>query len=244
VTRTQLSDISNYRKYCECFQGSVVCGENCKCTGCQNFTGSRALMERRRKMQSSDKDGSTLLHKPIDKSWRGSLSDSKVPQQQPAGFGQSPIVHDPKRPMMKTPMQHPFVASQPAFQPGPMMMGQSPMNYPYGIMYQTPFSAPNVPRPAVNFSAPTRGEFMGTQQVPVYPHYPIDSTSARKQPRSHKSKASPRKIESRDSFFGPNVEKQTRSAALRVFSYLDNDSLFCASIVSKAWSNLAFDNEL
>lgn len=28
------------KKYCECFEGSVFCGPNCKCVDCQNLAGS------------------------------------------------------------------------------------------------------------------------------------------------------------------------------------------------------------
>jgi hypothetical protein len=233
------------KKYCECYQGGVVCGDNCKCSGCQNFAGSRMLMDRRRKMQHA-KDKETGLLYPGDKAWRP-MSDSKVRNV----YGQSPVIHDPKRPggmpMMKSPMHHPFMASQPPFQPGPLMMGQSPMNYPpYGMMYMggpsTPFSAPqNNPRP-VAFSAPGRNDYPG-MQVPVYPQYPVDSTSVRKG-FNPKAKSSQRKVESAESYFGPKVPKTTRTAALNVFSFLSNEDMFNASIVSKTWNSLAFDNEL
>lgn len=28
------------KRYCECFQAGILCGENCKCDGCKNFEGS------------------------------------------------------------------------------------------------------------------------------------------------------------------------------------------------------------
>jgi hypothetical protein len=31
------------KKYCECFEGGVICGEQCKCKSCQNYEGSDAL---------------------------------------------------------------------------------------------------------------------------------------------------------------------------------------------------------
>ena len=222
------------KMYCECFQGGIVCGDNCKCKGCQNFPGSQTLLERRRKMQNN-KSKDALMFSPTDQPWRGSMSDSKVQNI----HGQSPMTHDPKL-AMQSPM-HPFMASQPVYQPGPMMIGQSPMHYPYGMMYQAPFSAPNAPR---NFSGPGRNDFPGVQ-VPVYPQYPIDSTAVRKgfNPHSPKKKLA-EKVKSRDPYFGPNVQKQTRTTALNIFSYLSNEDLFNASIVSKQWSSLAFDNEL
>ncbi len=36
------------KKYCECFQANIVCGDNCKCTDCKNHSDSaerRAVLE-------------------------------------------------------------------------------------------------------------------------------------------------------------------------------------------------------
>jgi hypothetical protein len=35
------------KKYCECFNGSALCGVNCKCQSCQNFAGSAELARTR-----------------------------------------------------------------------------------------------------------------------------------------------------------------------------------------------------
>eukprot|EP00956_Cyclotella_meneghiniana_P026897 scaffold59291_cov74-Cyclotella_meneghiniana.AAC.1 len=90
------------KKYCECFQAGVVCGDNCKCSGCQNFEGS---LDRRRKMQNSKDKDRNLRTYPA----RGSMSDSKVPVHLPI-YGQSPLLHDPKRQgipsHLKTPIHH------------------------------------------------------------------------------------------------------------------------------------------
>ena len=32
------------KKYCECFEGSVFCGGNCKCKSCENFSGSEVRL--------------------------------------------------------------------------------------------------------------------------------------------------------------------------------------------------------
>ena len=39
------------KKYCECYEASVFCGDKCKCTGCLNYPGSEALVERRTKIK-------------------------------------------------------------------------------------------------------------------------------------------------------------------------------------------------
>ena len=41
------------KKYCECYEGAVFCGDNCKCLNCQNFSGSAKLEEV--KKNSSDR---------------------------------------------------------------------------------------------------------------------------------------------------------------------------------------------
>lgn len=28
------------KKYCECFQANILCGDNCKCLDCKNYSGS------------------------------------------------------------------------------------------------------------------------------------------------------------------------------------------------------------
>jgi hypothetical protein len=210
------------KKYCECFEGGVVCGENCKCSGCQNFAGSQTLADRRKKMNDSSKsrlEANTVV-KAAQKAW----SDSKLSR-----FGQSPIIHDPNRPIMGSPMHHPFMASQPPYQPHPVMLGQSPIVYPHGMMYP-PYSAPR----SDPFSSAARTDHPG-MQVPIYPHYPIDSTpktagTVRRGFDPHGSAKKPaRKMESKDPYFGQNVPEQTRTTALNIFSYLANDDLFNAS---------------
>ena len=44
------------KKYCECFEGGVMCGDQCKCKSCQNFEGSEALETAR---ASKDKKSSS-----------------------------------------------------------------------------------------------------------------------------------------------------------------------------------------
>jgi len=39
------------KKYCECFEAGVTCGDKCKCLDCLNYIGSQALIDRRRKIK-------------------------------------------------------------------------------------------------------------------------------------------------------------------------------------------------
>ena len=47
------------KKYCECFEGSVYCSQNCKCISCQNFDGSTLLDDVLSKVASKHSPQST-----------------------------------------------------------------------------------------------------------------------------------------------------------------------------------------
>ncbi|KAL6044065.1 CRC domain-containing protein [Balamuthia mandrillaris] len=66
------------KKYCECFQANVLCGEHCKCTDCKNFSDSyerRAVLEGRRTPPASShrrhRSTSTREGVPSNRSPRG-----------------------------------------------------------------------------------------------------------------------------------------------------------------------------
>ncbi|GMH80559.1 hypothetical protein TrVE_jg5246 [Triparma verrucosa] len=39
------------KKYCECYEANVFCGDKCRCANCANYVGSTRLVERRRKIK-------------------------------------------------------------------------------------------------------------------------------------------------------------------------------------------------
>ena len=57
------------KKYCECFEAGVMCSGKCKCLDCQNFVGSQALIDRRRKIK--DHRGADLAMRTADEFWKG-----------------------------------------------------------------------------------------------------------------------------------------------------------------------------
>jgi hypothetical protein len=54
------------KKYCECFQGALYCGEKCKCLECENFEGSVSLKDRKTKIRD---------HRKVSKPFSSSKSD-------------------------------------------------------------------------------------------------------------------------------------------------------------------------
>lgn len=57
------------KKYCDCFQAGVMCGESCKCKDCENYKGSQKLIDRRTKIK--DTKGAELAMTASDEMWRG-----------------------------------------------------------------------------------------------------------------------------------------------------------------------------
>lgn len=57
----------NFR-YCECFQGGVVCSERCRCLECRNFTGSSYRLDAIQRLQSKERpEGDPkLIENPYD----------------------------------------------------------------------------------------------------------------------------------------------------------------------------------
>ena len=57
------------KKYCDCFQAGIMCGETCKCKDCENYKGSQKLIDRRTKIK--DTKGAELAMTASDEIWRG-----------------------------------------------------------------------------------------------------------------------------------------------------------------------------
>lgn len=57
------------KKYCECFQAGVMCGNKCKCVDCLNYVGSQALIDKLRKIK--DHRGADFAMRLADEAWKG-----------------------------------------------------------------------------------------------------------------------------------------------------------------------------
>ncbi|KAL9190941.1 hypothetical protein ACHAXT_000647 [Thalassiosira profunda] len=210
------------KKYCECFQGGIVCGAKCKCANCKNFVGSQALIDRRRKIK--DHKGAEAAMQGAQEvwkgpGWKGSMSETKVGMRS-SGLSfakQSPIVHDPTRGppgpyaggMLMSPVGG-YVGSPHGRPPPP--------GYPVpGMMQQSPF-APMRPGIAPMSAPPAR-----YNRQPA-PHRPL-SVRRREPP--------PRDFGPTARYFGPDVEELPKGMAEKVLGYLSKDDLFCAAVVSK-----------
>jgi len=222
------------KKYCECFEGGIMCGSKCKCVNCQNFTGSAQLIARRRKIK--DHKGAEMAMRPKDNYMSGNVmhSGSVLPAHamfmSPANVMSSAGHHIGMQGLMSPPG---YNIARPPMMMNPM--GYSPMSLPPG----TPASSYDHRMPARHLHHPTptfcqdRTPLLKTPKTPV----------ARRDPLSVKCKKKGGK-EEKQIFFGKNSGLQTKTSALAVLSFLSNEEIYNASVVSKTWCRLALDDEL
>lgn len=244
------------KKYCECFTAGVVCGGNCKCEGCKNFVGSQALIDRRRKMK--DTKGAAVAMRESENAWKGKDSGQGQAGQFQYGqagvmapgqynFGQvgSPHGHHPHAAMTMIPMHHMTSTSnnRPMYA-APVMMSHSPM-----VMAGSPiFTSPPDHQMMMQHPHPSMSPQHSVHYAKNAPSSRYPHSTAKEANKSIMAEAKPRSsgrrmkkispiAEPRSPYFGDAV-KQPRSTTLTVFSFLDRDDLFNASVVSKSWNEV------
>ena len=237
------------KKYCECFQGGVVCGSKCKCVNCKNYVGSQALIDRRRKIK--DHKGAETAMMSAEQAWKGNIPE--MTRGGPIDWAQSPIVHEPLRGTSSGPMKtSPLVA----FGSNPHHPGYTPSRYPNssGMIQQSPMMNHGMgpPHPVYSVSMAERAsrhqQHHQPWSAPQKPSQSYTTTSSTPRTPSFQRRLddvrSKENSERKEPYFGPDVPDQTKTTALTVFSYLTNDDLFNASIVSKRWCDVSFDQAL
>jgi hypothetical protein len=251
----QISNLVSYLSSLQCFQAGVICGGNCKCVDCLNYAGSQALIDKRRKIK--DQRGADFAMRVADEAWKG----------QPGG-PRKPPPSAPRPKMLQQPLPSPATARFPPhpMHPSPrgpppgypthymhqgMMMGP-PMGGPMGGMGYSPMGGPMTPAgyypPMHGMYPPPPHQRQPEQSAPLKrtstPRTPavrveFDPASSRK-----KRKLSPGVAEPTLAYFGDKLPEQPKTTALAIFSFLSNDDLYNAGLVSKSWTKLAMDEEL
>jgi hypothetical protein len=167
-----------------------------------------------------------------------------VPGQFNFGQGSSPLGHHSQHVVTMMPM-HPMSATAPSGRQmyAPLMMSHSPM-----IMMNSPMILSNASPPShqmMQHPHPTMTPQHSTHHAKVAlssaPAHPLAADQDLLIPKSiqagrRKKKTSPI-VEPRAPYFGNEV-RQSRSTVLKVFSFLDSNELFHASIVSKSWNEV------
>ena len=237
------------KKYCECFQVGIVCGQNCKCSNCKNFVGSQALIDRRRKIK--DNRGAEAAIQSAEKAY---MSESKLPSGSGPWTQQSPIVHNPNRGKpgdlgmaMMSPHHHMHSMHHPYPMHGPPGgVGGYPMHHPQH-QHQPPYSES---RAAVSRRQHKQQQQQqpaargGGRKNPPPSIHPASRSSSYQRRLDAQLKKDRQQQEPKVDYFGRRNPRQTKATALKIFSYLDNDDLFNSSIVCKKWCDTSLDRGL
>lgn len=226
------------KKYCECFEAGVTCSEKCKCLDCQNFVGSQALIDRRRKIK--DHKGAEIAMRTADEHWKGYHIDPNHVQSRHQGLpGLPPVFPSPAQHNPHGMRMHPMMSPQHFVGRPQMIMG--PMGY-------SPIGMPPMPPPYHSNDHLRRSP---THQFQTSPNGHKAQILAPKNPAARRGfdphsskKKKDRKAEPPVPYFGYKNTSQTKTTALAIFSFLSNDDIYNASLVSKAWSKLSLDEEL
>jgi hypothetical protein len=240
-------------KYCECFQSNIFCGGKCKCSSCKNFHGSQALIDRRRKIK--DNRGAEKALRPSDELWQTSsvfLDNSimtatkpSVPSQSlsvsqrfltPGSIPSYSSLNNPSSQLgsLVTPVQgtHPFIPQKSSGRVAPMTYTSGGMKPAHATDYRGPYS-----------QALGKGSLPATFKPPNQsPHL----TTPRTPKKRRCFDFNPEKREDLEqpcSLFGSNVTI-CKGIALQIFSFLPNDAIYNASLVSREWNKISLDEEL
>mmetsp|Transcript_1831 Transcript_1831/g.2901 ORF Transcript_1831/g.2901 Transcript_1831/m.2901 type:complete len:612 (+) Transcript_1831:86-1921(+) len=230
------------KKYCECFEGAVYCGTNCKCQSCENYSGSTKLIDARNALREK-------FERAIQKSDPGSVGAAS---------------HE-KNPTTVTPSSAntPFKARSRRCTPGP---GSAPAGERGGKLRKDLQGSRNQGS-GPSTDSPTSGSHITStspgqsEEPPVSENSPISSTASTVPEEelvgdsceSEESSPPPlkkRRVSFEDSreprypFFGPKYPRTTKLTALRCLEYLDGPNLFAVSLVNRLWNQAAMDDAL
>lgn len=238
-----------------------MCGSKCKCTDCLNYPGSQALIDKRRKIK--DHRGADFAMRVADEAWKGKHGGQKlVPRKRGVAPLPSPAHPPPHHGHPNYSMHHPHMMhGSPPPGHGPphrgmpghhymthMMMGPPHLGYsPMGMPPMTPSYMPGKPSvrssskhvqpPHVSERERHRTPVLATPRTAAI-RLGFDPVSSKK-----KRKLRPGAKEATFPYFD-KLPEQPKTTALAVFSFLSNDDLYNAGLVSKRWSRLAIDEEL
>uniref|UniRef100_A0A7S2KIH0 CRC domain-containing protein n=1 Tax=Leptocylindrus danicus TaxID=163516 RepID=A0A7S2KIH0_9STRA len=241
------------KRYCECFQATVMCGSNCKCVDCKNFLGSQQLIDRRRKIK--DPKGAELAMSATDPSaaWKVAMKKAASPVNAVA---------------LNKQQQHQFINMNMANMPRPGMFAPphtahmnangvpaTPFHYMPHFAMMTPFAhgwaMPPGSMPIMNPNMANtniqNNNSANTASVTKTPKKRAAATPRRLgfDVASSAKKCKPGDVEYIvEPIFGVGKPKQPKTLVLGIFSYLTNDDLFNASLVSKRWNELSLHEAL
>lgn len=236
------------KKYCECFQGALYCGEKCKCLECENFEGSTLLQERKLKIRDNRK-----MSKPFSSKTEelGTTTTLKLDLENEA----QTLTLNPlsQRPQTITSVQAP-----------PILQHQ---------VQQHQYHAQHLPQyQAEHFQAQNQPQFQSLPTVPtpgLALNMPFEATVVAAPETSAPTQTPP--VSKRKQFEGQHILsglpvqlpliyyrlytfittlnftcflQETRPLMIGIFQFLSDGDLHSSSLVCKLWLTTAFDPAL
>eukprot|EP00968_Pinguiococcus_pyrenoidosus_P015140 scaffold1396_cov252-Pinguiococcus_pyrenoidosus.AAC.3 len=232
------------KKYCECFQGGIVCADKCKCEQCLNFPGSEEMIARRIRLKLPP------AQLPVK-------AEPDAPQEQKAAdVAMGTTSADAGDVMMNLVKRPPKIlrVTQGNF------AGRTGVISPFGIKRDAgcvewlDFSHPDAEAERTDFLdgitplTYTITAARGLPRGPVglcTPTPPRRRRSAAELSDSLLSLRRSRKgSDAKYPIFGPGMAHVSKAMVFQVFMFLDNDDLYNACLVCRFWENLALDDHL
>jgi len=225
------------KKYCECYEAGVFCGEKCRCNQCANFIGSHKLIERRKKIKD------TL---GVQRAEAAAANAIQAPPHAPV----------PMEALSPTPLELAAVAKLAA-----EGMGDggnlTNLNEELSLEATDEFAdAASTAALAAQISSSlepppsttsTSSASATTLSSTISSSSTTSSSSTKSKTRSFKTSLRNRKKDPKDlvitHIFGPN-RPTMQGTNFKIFKCLGNDDLFNAGIVSKGFKEVAFDEKL
>lgn len=216
------------KKYCECFEGSVFCGPNCKCVECQNHAGSE--------VHSSVH--SFLIPWQALKQVKSNLRDKKEKPQRIELCG--------------TESPNPEMISPKILQP-PSLEGVSATPFKDRTRsftrddYHQDKTKSNIFLSPGQSNSPSQS-FLSSSDIESSPNpsNTFESPDSTSRPLKKRRVAFPvpQKREPMYPFFGSHRPPITKLIALSCLEYLDGPSLYSMSCVNRIWCQAAMDDAL
>jgi hypothetical protein len=211
------------KKYCECFEGSVFCGPNCKCVECQNLAGSEVCLILQlscyltHSLQALKQVKSTSRDRR-DRTQRVELSDTDLAEPDTTDLDSPKLPPSSFEGVSATPFKIRSRKFTPNDESIEVKEGSNdsmkeillPVDGPTETSSSDLESSSNISQPLKK----QRVEQDLEQREPVYP------------------------------FFGPYLPPTTKLIALSCLEYLDGPSLYAMSCVNHLWSQAAMDDAL
>mmetsp|Transcript_26194 Transcript_26194/g.33959 ORF Transcript_26194/g.33959 Transcript_26194/m.33959 type:complete len:740 (-) Transcript_26194:372-2591(-) len=222
------------KKYCECFHGDAYCGDNCKCTNCENFEGSYSLEKAKAKRDMEN----GIIPYPVRKRPRVLNEDSFFVSESQAYY-QGFHAEEARSRIASSKELHLVFGSQQVYthHPVPQQSSYAPSMLPKTTRAHTWHGGDQAMdhHPHALWQTP-RPQQPSTRQKPTSP-------LIRKPYYASEHKYDVDVNDQVKDVFGPD-KPIPKGIMMQVLDCLENDDIYNACLVKRSWVPLCFDEAL